>query len=122
VLSEQLKSSTLPNLWDTHPPFQIDGNFGATSGIVEMLLQSQFEVIEVLPALPAAWPEGAVRGLRARGGATVDIAWAAGRATRIAVTASRTRELTVQSDLLKGGRTTFKAIAGRRYVWDAAAS
>ncbi|MFF4351159.1 glycoside hydrolase N-terminal domain-containing protein [Streptomyces sp. NPDC001530] len=119
MLGEQLKSSTLPNLWDTHPPFQIDGNFGATSGIVEMLLQSQYGVIEVLPALPAAWPDGFVRGLRARGGATLDIDWARGRATRVVLTASRTRELTVRCVLLEGGETTFKAVAGRSYVWGA---
>ncbi|WP_461087051.1 glycoside hydrolase family 95 protein [Streptomyces deserti] len=117
MLGEQLKSSTLPNLWDTHPPFQIDGNFGATSGMVEMLLQSQHGVIEILPALPAAWPDGSVRGLRARGGATIDVDWSRGRATRIALTAVRTRELTLRSDLLKGGEVMFKAIAGRRYVW-----
>ncbi|GHC53085.1 alpha/beta hydrolase [Streptomyces flavofungini] len=116
MLGEQLKSSTLPNLWDTHPPFQIDGNFGATSGIVEMLLQSQHDVIDVLPALPASWPDGSVRGLRARGGATVDITWADGRATRVVVHASRTRELTVRCSLLAGGERTFKAVAGRRYV------
>ncbi|MFD4523518.1 glycoside hydrolase N-terminal domain-containing protein [Streptomyces sp. NPDC058470] len=119
MLGEQLKSSTLPNLWDTHPPFQIDGNFGATSGVVEMLLQSQHDVIEVLPALPAAWPDGSVRGLRARGGATLDVEWAEGKATRITLAASRTRELTVRSDLLEGGEVVFKAVAGRRYVWKA---
>ncbi|WP_055711424.1 glycosyl hydrolase family 95 catalytic domain-containing protein [Streptomyces torulosus] len=117
MLGEQLKSSTLPNLWDTHPPFQIDGNFGATSGVVEMLLQSQHDVIEILPALPAAWPHGAVRGLRARGGATVDITWSSGTATRIALTAERNRELTVRSTLLPGGELTFRAVAGRRHVW-----
>ncbi|MFG2549278.1 glycoside hydrolase N-terminal domain-containing protein [Streptomyces sp. NPDC048581] len=118
MLGEQLKSSTLPNLWDTHPPFQIDGNFGATSGIVEMLLQSQYDVIEVLPALPATWPTGSVRGLRARGGATLDIEWTDGRATRIALKASRTRQLTVRSDLFKDGDLTFSAVAGRRYTWE----
>ncbi|MGW0827264.1 glycoside hydrolase family 95 protein [Streptomyces sp. NPDC002845] len=119
MLGEQLRSSTLPNLWDTHPPFQIDGNFGATAGIVEMLLQSQHDVIEILPALPTAWPDGSVRGLRARGGATVDIDWADGRATRVALSAARTSELAVRSDLLEGDELTFKAVAGRRYVWEA---
>lgn len=90
---------------------------GATSGIVEMLLQSQYDVVEVLPALPAAWPAGSVRGLRARGGATVDVEWARGRATRIALKASRTRELTVRSDLFEEGQLTFRAVAGRRYTW-----
>ena len=117
MLTEQLRSSTLPNLWDTHPPFQIDGNFGATSGMAEMLLQSQYGEVEILPALPAAWPDGSVRGLRARGGATVDITWAGGEPTRIVVTASRTGELTLRSGLFTGGEKRFKARAGERYVF-----
>ncbi|WP_420000588.1 glycosyl hydrolase family 95 catalytic domain-containing protein [Streptomyces boninensis] len=115
MLSEQLKSSTLPNLWDTHPPFQIDGNFGATAGICELLLQSQHGPIEVLPALPSTWPDGSARGLRARGDVTVDVEWAAGKARKVVVAAGRDGALTLRSTVFASGEHTFTARAGERY-------
>ncbi|WP_320065601.1 glycoside hydrolase family 95 protein [Micromonospora sp. RTGN7] len=133
MLSEQLKSSTLANLFDTHPPFQIDGNFGATAGMAEMLLQSQHGVVDVLPAVPAAWPTGSFGGLKARGNLTLDAQWRNRLAERITLAAGSSGNLTVRNPMLataplvdlttnrtvavtrSGNQVTFAAEAGHRY-------
>jgi len=91
-----LQNRTYDNLWDWHPPFQIDGNFGGTTGVAEMLLQSHEGYINILPTLPTVWHTGAFSGLKARGNFTVDCNWEKGRATEIKITAPKGGEVKIR--------------------------
>ncbi len=96
ILQLLLGKGTLPNLWDTHPPFQIDGNLGGTAGMAEMVLQSHAGAIHLLPALPEEWKDGAFRGLCARGAFTLDAQWKDGILTEVVIQAKVGGEVTVK--------------------------
>lgn len=106
-----LQKSTADNLFDMHPPFQIDGNFGFTSGVAETLLQSQNDVIHVLPALPKEWETGHIMGLRARGGYEVDISWENNKLKELILTSVKGRPETIRYGIKE---VSFEMKAGER--------
>jgi alpha-L-fucosidase 2 len=122
LLSSEMAAHLSPNLFNSYPPFQIDGNFGATAAIAEMLLQSQAQpnepgdggVIQLLPALPRAWPNGHVSGLRARGGFEVEMTWQDGKLTEAKILSLLGRPAHVYADGL--GEKDFPTEAGKSYV------
>jgi len=115
MLMETFSESTLPNLFNNHPPFQIDGNFGSTAGIAEMLMQSQNEDIHLLPALPTQWKNGNIQGLVARGGFVIDLFWKNNKLEKVNVYSKNGSKCT----LGYGGKSiSFSTKKNQQYYFD----
>jgi alpha-L-fucosidase 2 len=115
-VEQLLKKSTLPNLFDEHPPFQIDGNFGGTAGVLEMLVQSHDGTIQLLPALPDAWQKGVLKGVRARGGAVLDLEWSSGLLQKVTIHAP---DAPLRTTLVYGTeRKDFQLRKGESAAWE----
>jgi len=130
LLGEMLRGNVYDNLFDAHPPFQIDGNFGYASGICEMLLQSHMGQIHLLPALPKAWPDGQIKGIRARGAFAVDMKWKEGRLVEAAIRSDKGSDCTLRAPMpvivkqdgkqvkvkdIEKGVVSFPTEAGKQY-------
>ena len=107
--SKHHSGGTYPNLFDAHPPFQIDGNFGGTAGVCEMLMQCDGETMHLLPALPKEWPAGEIKGIKARGNYEINLVWNNGKVSKASITSKNTGNLTVKYN---GKLKTFSFKAG----------
>ena len=107
--SKHRSGGTYPNLFDAHPPFQIDGNFGGTAGVCEMLMQCDGETMHLLPALPKEWPAGEIKGIKARGNYEINLVWNNGKVSKASITSKNTGNLTVKYN---GKLKTFSFKAG----------
>jgi alpha-L-fucosidase 2 len=130
ILSDLMATKVHGNLWTTHPPFQIDGNFGYASGVCEMLIQSHMGQIHLLPALPKVWSQGQVKGIRARGSFEFDIKWNKGKLTEALIRSEKGSDCTLRTTMpvivkqdgkkvkvkeLEPGVVSFPTEAGKQY-------